>query len=66
MENKISLWYTLNWLKTKWMIDEMGFELETLFGIPNITGTKLLNFLLLLGKLYVNKSKTSKPGNQLV
>ena len=56
------------WQRLKaWMLDalEFCFEFtvcEILFGLPknNYVDTKLLNFLILMGKWYINKSKSNK------
>ena len=58
----------LFWKRLKeWMIDNLGygFELtvcEIIFGIPNTNNPdiKLVNFLTLLGKWYINKCKTTE------
>ena len=56
------------WIRLKdWMIDNVGygFELtvcEVIFGIPdtNNPDIKLLNFLILMGKWYINKCKSNE------
>ena len=58
----------LFWKRLKeWMLNNIGygFELtvcEVIFGIPNTnySDTKLINFLILLGKWYINKCKTTE------
>ena len=54
------------WKKLKtWLIDNLGFGIEltvceVLFGLPayNSPDLKLINFLILIGKWYLNHSKT--------
>ena len=51
-----------NWLRYNLSIGYKLTECEILFGIPisNTIDLEIMNFLILMGKQYINKQKTGK------